>query len=326
MELHRPSEFPPRPASTRMGWVPPSCPFSRQVGLQGLSGARSPRRSCDRRGAPLLGSCSPSECSELPRPPGLRSLSVPDRTDSTSHEVSSPSAFRSTRQQHDGRACLTRPLAPSGFRDPSAPSSAPCLPALFRAGSAPGVPPFRAFFLSRRRPPSPTPFPSCRWMTREPLHPAGTEAPFRAPDAASSAAEAAGTLRRGSRARRRSGSRHDAQHHLQALAEAMLEDGRDASPASPSPSGVRSTRESASGCERFRSTVGAWLSWASALQGAPPRRGGAAFAVPPLLGFVRRPQAISGRPSRVSTATRLAGLLRDCRPSWALSPPGPHAR
>jgi hypothetical protein len=59
-----------------------------------------------------------------------------------------------------GRACLTRPPAPSGFLNLVAPWSAPCLPALFHAGSAPGVAPFRAFLLPRGRTPSPAPFPS----------------------------------------------------------------------------------------------------------------------------------------------------------------------
>jgi hypothetical protein len=54
---------------------------------------------------------------------------------------SSPTASPRSWQQRDGRVCLTRPLAPSGFLDLSAPSSASSLPALFHAGSAHGVRP-----------------------------------------------------------------------------------------------------------------------------------------------------------------------------------------
>jgi hypothetical protein len=62
----------------------------------------------------------------------------------------------------EGRVCLARPPAPSGFLDLLALCSATCLPALFRAGSAHGVAPFRALLLSRGRTPSPAPVPSCR--------------------------------------------------------------------------------------------------------------------------------------------------------------------
>jgi hypothetical protein len=76
---------------------------------------------------------------------------------------SAPTASPRSQQQHDGRVCLARPLAPSGFLDLSAPSSAVSLPALFHAGSAHGVVPFRALLLPCSRTPSPAPFPSCRW-------------------------------------------------------------------------------------------------------------------------------------------------------------------
>jgi hypothetical protein len=54
-------------------------------------------------------------------------------------------------------AATPRPLAPSGFLDLTAPSSATCLPALFHAGSAHGVAPFRALLPSPSRTPSPAP-------------------------------------------------------------------------------------------------------------------------------------------------------------------------
>jgi hypothetical protein len=62
-----------------------------------------------------------------------------------------------------GRACLTQPPAPSGFRNPLTPSSAPNLLALFHARSALGVSPFRDLLLPCSRAPSPAPLPSCRW-------------------------------------------------------------------------------------------------------------------------------------------------------------------
>jgi len=50
-----------------------------------------------------------------------------------------PSAFPHPEQRPVGRACISRPPAPSGSHNLLAPSSAPSLPALFHAGSALGV-------------------------------------------------------------------------------------------------------------------------------------------------------------------------------------------
>jgi hypothetical protein len=95
---------------------------------------------------------------------------------------SAPSASPRSQQQHDGRVCLARPLALSGFLDLSAPSSAVSLPALFHAGSALGVVPFRALLLPCSRTPSPAPLPSCRCShlsKPEPPHDLGRRSSFR---------------------------------------------------------------------------------------------------------------------------------------------------
>jgi hypothetical protein len=233
-----------------------------------------------------LGSCSPSECFERLRPLLVRSLSSPNRAYGASHEVSSPSAFSPHRAAACDRACLTRPLASSGFLNPSTLSSAPCLPALFRAGSAPGVAPFRACHLPRSRTPSPAPFPSCRWTSHDLRPPSHVRC------------RRSGPLR---------ASTYGAREHPRLQGFAPREK-------------LPSTTSGLDPCP------------AQCSHGLPPSRAFSLVAAArpspclPLMGFLRRPQAILGRPFRVSTATRLAGLLRDCRPSWALSPSDHHER
>jgi len=151
---------PPNRASTPMGWVLPSCPSSRQDGLQGLHAIRCRRHSKENRRRPLMGFCSPAESSELRAAASLpRPLGREPRTTAPPMRFLTPTASPRTWQQLGGRVCLARPLASSGFLDLSTPSSASCLPAIFQAGSAPGVEPFRAFLLPCSRTPFPAPAP-----------------------------------------------------------------------------------------------------------------------------------------------------------------------
>jgi hypothetical protein len=63
--------------------------------------------------------------SSLEPPLRRRTLSGPVGRCGSSHEVCSPSASPRSQQQLDGRACLTRPLASSGFLDLSTPFDPP---------------------------------------------------------------------------------------------------------------------------------------------------------------------------------------------------------
>jgi hypothetical protein len=78
---------------------------------------------------------------------------------------------------------------------------------------------------------------------------------------------------------------------------------------------------------RFRPARSALLSWAFCPPGCSPspRRPGLHRSSPHGLETSGRERP-SARPSRVSTTARLAGLSRDCRPSWALPPRGHHER
>jgi hypothetical protein len=117
-----------------------------QAASHGLApSSRVPRASSGRR------------AHRLPRGQTVQTRRLP------SLRFSAPTACPRPWQQHDGQVCLVWPLAPSGFLDLSALSSASSLPALFHAGSAHGVVPFRAFLLPCSRTPSPAPLPSCRW-------------------------------------------------------------------------------------------------------------------------------------------------------------------
>ena len=148
----------------------PSCPLTRWAGLQGFHLLRLPTWSKSPVPAILSWACALLQSAsslELPR----RHHTLPGTIGrhGSSHEVCSPSAFPRSQQQHDGRACLTRPLASSGFLDLSTRFiSAASLPALFHAGSAHGVAPFRALLPPRGRTPSPAPIPSWCWSHSTP--------------------------------------------------------------------------------------------------------------------------------------------------------------
>ena len=64
----------------------------------------------------------------------------------------------------------------------------------------------------------------------------------------------------------------------------------------------------------------------SALQGFHPLRDGTVFAAPPLMALPDGRERPFRRTFRVSVPVRLAGLSRDCRPSWASSPHDLHER
>jgi len=137
----------------------PLVPFAPPGWAPGVSSATTAGKvRQNRTGASLMGFCSPSESF------GLQAAAAPSRPSRVRSAAMAPpmrfvapSAFPRTRQQPDGRVCLARPLASSGFRNLSTPRSATCLPALSHAGSAHGVTPFRAFLLPRSRTPSPAP-------------------------------------------------------------------------------------------------------------------------------------------------------------------------
>jgi hypothetical protein len=127
--------------------------------------------------------------------------------------------------------------------------------------------PFRALLLPRSRTPSPAPVPSCRWDAF----------PCWSPDPAAAVANAE-TPR---------------QHWLD----------RSSNPSEqPSPSGLCSTRESATSGRLFRPVPSAWLSWVY----APPRCSpspdmASAFTAPPLMRLSAR---ATNRPHRPSTGCR----------------------
>ena len=155
----------PQLTSAGIGSTRPSCPLTRWVGLQGFHLPRVPTWSKSSVSAILSWACALLQSASSLEPPRRHhTLSGPVRRYGSSHEVCSPSAFPRSQQQHDGRVCLTRPLASSGFLDLSTLFiSAASLPALFHAGSAHGVAPFRALFPPRGRTPFPAPIPSWCW-------------------------------------------------------------------------------------------------------------------------------------------------------------------
>jgi hypothetical protein len=55
------------------------------------------------------------------------------------------------------------------------------------------------------------------------------------------------------------------------------------------------------------------------LQGVPPHRTGAAFTAPPLMRLPRGRERPFGSSTGCCYPARLAGLLRDCRPSWGFA-------
>lgn len=82
-------------------------------------------------------------------------------------------------------------------------------------------------------------------------------------------------------------------------------------------SGACSTGESASRTPAVKPDERAQLSWASTLQGIPPRRPGPAFAAPPLSQLAAPgPKARHCSAPGFSVPPRLADLSRGCLPSW----------
>jgi hypothetical protein len=116
------------------------------LALAGLQGLRASRSRVSQSFPRYLSWTSTS----LQRTPKYLAAIVPfpvaqDRSDDSSLEVPSPTAFPCMRQRLIGRDCLPRPPAPSGFLNLLALRSAPRLLALFRARSAHGVCPSKLF-------------------------------------------------------------------------------------------------------------------------------------------------------------------------------------
>jgi hypothetical protein len=110
--------FCPQLTSAGIGSARPSRPLTRQAGLQGFHRLRLPARSKSPAPALLSWACALLQSASSLEPPRRhRTLSGPVGRHGSSHEVCSPSAYPRSWQQHVGRACLTRPLAPSGFLD-----------------------------------------------------------------------------------------------------------------------------------------------------------------------------------------------------------------
>jgi hypothetical protein len=176
MELQHPSEFFSELASTRIGWMLPSCPRPK-LGYRVFTGPGSRAHSERKPGNPLMGLCSPTESSKLERPPAS---SAPERVCT---RAAPPMRFLPLQRLPArgsgivGRVSLARPPAPPGFLNLLVLRSAPSLPALFHAGSAHGVAPFRALLLPCSRTPFPAPLPSCRWTSPPTSPPARARRP-----------------------------------------------------------------------------------------------------------------------------------------------------
>jgi hypothetical protein len=168
-----------------------------------------------------------------------------------------PSASPRTGQRllSSGPACLTGPPAPPGFLNLLALSSAPCLVALFHATSAHGVAPFRALLLPCSRTPSPTP--SALLSLLHPLAQLHAHRKRPKPTTARSTSrphqpKLTGTnyMTSTDRSRRTPGNRWQ-------LTEATCNHAvSEAGPGAPSPSGLCSTRKSASHHRLFRPAKG----------------------------------------------------------------------
>ena len=175
---------------------------------------------------------------------------------------------------------LDRP-PPTGFHNLMASSSAPDLLALFHARSAPGVRPSE--LCSSRA--------AVRRLRRRCPH--VVEVILRSIRAA------------GGRRKRRNAAPNPPPSHM------------DGPSKRPSPSGLCSTRKSATSHRLFRPTRSAWLSWDSSPPGFSPSSDGHDLhrASPHEIPYMGA-SVLAGASPGYCYPTRLACLSRDCRPSW----------
>jgi hypothetical protein len=253
------------------------------AGLQGLRTAGysiMPESSTE---SPLLSFRPPSECATR------RAAGVPFATEVAPEPSAPPVRFRPLQRlpaRGSGTNKVTEPPKldrppPTGFLNLVASSSAPDLLALFHARSAPGVHPpelcsFRAAARRLRR---------------------------RCPPVV-------GMIRRSARAaggrrKRRNAAPNPPPSHV------------DEPSKRPSPSGLCSTRKSATSHRRFRPTRSAWLSWDSSPPGFSPSPDGRDLHRASPHEILRTGASVLAEASSgYCYPTRLAGLSRDCRPSW----------